>query len=351
MIGNGNTIRNSLVRLLILLAIVCSSCKDNTVGPSKPTWTLEDAYALAEQNANLKCLIVYKDDHIIKEKYFHSGDSSLTTDVRSVTKSVMATLIGIAIDKGYIPSENQTIGDYLRPLVGTIDSSRANIKIRDLLSMTSGISGNDLIDGSGYNNWENAPNQLKYTLNKPMDSTPGQMFTYNNGAAHLISAVLTQATGMSTFQFATQYLFHPLEIPDRYWIVDKQGIYNGAEGLNLTPFDMLNLGKLYLNKGMYNGVRVISEEWINKATTFKITTNNVEPFSPGYGYFWWIGDVNSHKYFFANGYGGQFIVVVPDFNLIVIATNTWVNVSGDTASQQWYDTMNVIINKIIPLYE
>ena len=351
MVGNGITIRNSLVCLFILLAIVCLSCKDNTVGPSKPAWTLEDAYSLAGQNANLKCLIVYKDDHIIKEKYFHSGDSSLTTDVRSVTKSVMATLIGIAIDKGYIPSEDQTIGDYLRPLVGTIDSSRANIKIRDLLSMTSGISGNDLIDGSGYNNWENAPNQLKYTLNKPMDSTPGQMFTYNNGAAHLISAVLTQATGMSTFQFATQYLFHPLEIPDRYWIVDKQGIYNGAEGLNLTPYDMLKLGKLYLSKGIYDGVRVISEEWIKKATTFKIATNVNTNFAPGYGYFWWLGSVNSHDLCFAYGFGGKFIVVVPDFNLIIIATNTWVNVSGDTANQQWYSTLDVIINKIIPLYE
>jgi CubicO group peptidase (beta-lactamase class C family) len=75
----------------------------------------------------LKCLIVYKDDHIIKEKYFHSGDSSSTHDVRSVTKSVMATLIGIAIEKGYILSEDQTIGDYLRPLVGSIDSVKANI--------------------------------------------------------------------------------------------------------------------------------------------------------------------------------------------------------------------------------
>ena len=112
MVGNGITIRNSLVCLFILLAIVCLSCKDNTVGPSKPAWTLEDAYSLAGQNANLKCLIVYKDGHIIKEKYFHPGDSSFTTDIRSVTKSVMATLIGIAIDKGYIPSEDQTIGDY-----------------------------------------------------------------------------------------------------------------------------------------------------------------------------------------------------------------------------------------------
>jgi CubicO group peptidase (beta-lactamase class C family) len=287
----------------------------------------------------------------MKEQYFHPSDSSSTLDVRSVTKSVIATLMGIAIDKGYIPSENQTIGDYLRPLVGTIDSVKANIKIRDLLSMTGGISGNDLVDPFRYSTWINAPNQLAFIFNSAMDNNSGQVFTYNNGDAHLISTVLTQAAGMSSFQFARQYLFQPLGIADHNWLQDKQGIYNGAAGLDLTPYDMLKIGQLYLGKGVYNGVRIVSEGWINKASTFKITTNGIEPFGPGYGYFWWVGISASHGYFFANGYGGQFIVVVPDLNLIVVATNNWANVALETANQQWYNTIDVIINKIIPLYE
>ncbi len=344
-------VRKFLSYLFIFLSIICFSCKDKTVGPSEPSWTLEDAFSLAGQDANLKCLIVYKDDHIIKEKYFHPGDSLSAHDVRSVTKSVIATLIGIAIDQGIIPSEEQKIGDYLRPLVGTMDSVKASITIRDLLSMSSGLSGNDIPDVSEYNNWFNAPDQLEYTLNKPMIHQPGQVFGYNTGASHLTSAILTQAGGISTFQFVKQYLFQPLGIADHYWETDKQGIYNGGAGLSLTPHDMLKIGQLYLNRGVYNGVRIVSEDWIEKASTFKITTNGIEPFSPSYGYFWWIGNSAFHGYFFANGYGGQFIVVVPDLRLIVVATNKWSNVSINTANQQWYSTLDVIMNKIIPLYE
>ena len=337
--------------LFIVILIICDACKDKALEPSGSSSALEDAYTQAGHDANLKCLIVFKNDHIIKEKYFHPGDSLSTFDIRSVTKSVMATLIGIAIDKAIIPSEDQKIGNYLRPLDGNMDSVKANIKICDLLSMSSGIAGNDLINTSEYNNWFNSPNQLFYTLNKPMDYPPGHTFEYNSGAAHLTSILLTKAAGMSTLQFANQYLFQPLGIVNYSWQKDVQGYYNGAAGVNLTPHDMLKLGQLYMNKGIYNGVRVVSEEWINKASSFKITTNGVEPFGPDYGYFWWIGNVGKHGYFFANGYGGQFIVVVPDLKLIVVATNKWSNIAAASANQDWYNTLYVIINKIIPLYE
>jgi CubicO group peptidase (beta-lactamase class C family) len=344
-------IRKILPYVFAFHSIIGFSCKDNSAGPSTTSPALDEAFSLAAQNANLRCLIVYQNNQIIKEQYFHPGDISSAHDVRSVTKSVMATLMGIAIDKGIIPSEDQKIGDYLRPLVGTIDSVKANIRIRDLLSMSSGISGNDIPDVTEYNNWFYAPNQLAYTLNKSMMYQPGQAFGYNTGASHLVSAILTQAGGMSTFQFAKQHLFQPLGIADQSWGTDKQGIYNGGAALSLTPYDMLKIGQLYLNRGVYNGVRIVSEEWIDKASTFKITTNGIEPFGPGYGYFWWMGSSASHGYFFANGYGGQFIVVVPDFKLIVVATNNWTNVSTDTANQDWYNTLDVIINKIIPLYK
>ena len=256
----------SLVRLslFISLLIVCSACKDKTLGPPELSWSLDDAYALAGVDLNLKCLIVFKDGHILKEKYFHPGDSLLVYDVRSVTKSVMATLIGIAIDKNIIPSEDQKIGNYLRPLDKYIDSVKSNIKIRDLLSMSSGITGDDLLDVTVYNNWIISPNQVLTVLNEPMHYTSGQTFEYNSPAAHLTSVVLTEASGMTTSQFAKQYLFQPLGIEFHFWQTDNQGFNNGAAGVGLTPHDMLKIGQLYLNKGMYNGVRVVSEEWIKK---------------------------------------------------------------------------------------
>jgi CubicO group peptidase (beta-lactamase class C family) len=217
--------------------------------------------------------------------------------------------------------------------------------------MSSGLSGNDIPDVTEYNNWFNAPNQLQYTLNKPLINQPGQVFGYNTGAAHLTSAILSQAAEMSTLQFARLYLFQPLGIPDPPWGTDKQGIYNGGAALSLKPRDMLKIGQLYLNRGVYNGVRVVSETWIDKASTSKVSTNGIESYAPGYGYFWWVGASASHGYFFANGYGGQFIVVVPDLRLIVVATNRWSGVSTDAANEQWYTTLSVIMDKILPLYE
>jgi CubicO group peptidase (beta-lactamase class C family) len=343
-------IKTTPLYILFFFLLLCSSCKDNSIDSNQSSVALEEAFTLAAENSNLKCLIVYKDDHIVKEQYFHPGDSLSPHDVRSVTKSVTATLIGIAIEKGFILSDSVTIGGYLQPLVGSMDSVKANIKISQLLSMSAGFSGNELANVSEYNNWISASDQLAYTLNKTNVAAPGTVFNYNSGLPHLLSAVLTQTAGVSILQFGKQNLFQPLGIADPSWETDKRGFYNGGAGIRITPHDMLKIGQLYLNKGMYTGTRIVSEEWITKAVSCKITTGSAQPFAQGYGYYWWIGSIHSHDYFFANGYGGQFIVVVPDIRLIVVATNIWSGVSGATANAQWYSTLDIIMNKIIPLY-
>ncbi len=311
--------------LAALLSTSSLSCKDdNSTGPAEASPELEEAFSLAGQNANLKCLIVWKDGQIVKEKYFHVGDDLSAHDVRSVTKSIMATLIGIAIDKGIIPSEEAPIGNYISALVDTLEPAKAGITMRQLLSMTSGLEGNDIPDFQEYNNWLYAPNQIEYTLGKRMIYQPGSVFGYNTGACHLISVILTRAAGTSTFEFAKQHLFQPLGIAANSWGTDRQGYYNGGAALCLTPTGHAqDWPTLSRTKECYNGVRIVSESWINRATTSTITTNNILPFGSGYGYFWWVGNTGRHDYFFANGYGGQFIVVVPDLNLVVVATNVW----------------------------
>jgi len=282
--------KNIFLLLLFLFPIACEEKAVDT------TAALEDVFSNAEQLANLKSLIVYKDNTIIKEKYFHNGAANSDHDVRSVTKSIISTLIGIAIDRGFIQSEDQTIGVFLEPLVGNIDSSKTNIKIRDLLCMSSGFYGNELSSPGGYNNWISAPDQLLFTLNQTLASQPGQTFYYNSGASHLLSAILTQATGMSSYNFAKQYLFQPLGISDHNWGTDNRGLNNGAAGLRLTPQDMLKIGILYLNDGVYSNVQIVSQCWIRKAANAKITTGNVLPFASGYGYLWWNGRIQSHNY-------------------------------------------------------
>jgi CubicO group peptidase (beta-lactamase class C family) len=114
---------------------------------------------------------------------------------------------------------------------------------------------------------------------------------------------------------------------------------------------MLKFGILYLNDGAYRNAQIVSQSWISKAASSKITTGNVIPFASEYGYLWWNGRIQSSNYYFANGWGGQFIVVVPDIRLIVVASNEWSGIPSTTANEQWYNTLNLIINEIIPIYE
>ena len=331
---------------LPIVLLVLIGCESGRSGPD-----LSEVFGQAEEMENLKSLIVYKDGDILREGYYHGGHADSLHDVRSVTKSVMATLVGIAIDRSVISSENQKLGVLLSSLAESMDSAKADITLAQVLSMTSGLDGNELADAFEYNNWVNAPDQLTYTINKTLVHTPGTYFAYSSGVAHLTSAILTQTTGWSTLQYAMQHLFTPMGIGWPKWSTDKRGIYNGGAGLKITPQDMLKIGKLYLNNGRFNGERILSESWIEKATTIQIAlSSNIMSFAQGYGYYWWIGNINSRDYFFANGWGGQFIVVVPELELIVVATNHWSGVSTATAQQQWYDTMNLIMNEIVAAY-
>lgn len=298
---------------------------------------------------NLKSLILFKDGAVIREAYFNGGHADSSHDVRSVTKSVISALVGIAMDKAMIDSENQAIGDLLGFMVETMDSSKARITLSQVLSMTTGLEGDELADASEYTQWINAPDQLTYTLNRPLVHVPGTHFAYHSGVAHLSSAIITNISGVSTYTFAG-HLFSPLGIGSSGWGTDKRGIYNGGAGLRLTPLDMLKIGRLYLDRGMYGGSRVISEAWILKATTARIATLESMPFAQFYGYYWWLGRVNGHDYFFATGWGGQFIVVVPQLHLVAVATNRWSGVTSEDAQEQWYETMNLIINGMVAEY-
>jgi CubicO group peptidase (beta-lactamase class C family) len=164
-----------------------------------------------------------------------------------------------------------------------------------------------------------------------------------------MSVVLAEKTGMSTLQFARENLLVPLDIGERNWLDDNRGYNYGGVGLTMTPLDMIKIGELMLNHGLYNGRRIVPENWCNESTTAQTTTNNSIPYGPSYGYYWWVGSNNGHNFYFANGYGGQFIVVVEELNLVVTAhrdfRSDWRN-----ADNHWYTVLNTIVTEIIPAF-
>jgi len=307
------------------------------------------AYEHADDLDQLHCLLLSRDGVLISEEYFHGSIRDSLYDIRSVTKSVTATLIGIAIDKGYIEHIDQTMGDYIGPEIYLLEPDKASISINNLIRMSSGIPWKEIGPESEFAEWVNAPNQVNYILDKEMTYTQGTQFNYSDGNAHLVSVILTEVSGMNSLAFAETYLFDPMEINDYAWYTDKQGYYYGGVTMDMTPQGLLRFGQLYLDKGIYEENRIVSEEWISEATESHISTGNIIPYQNGYGYFWWTGSKNGHDYYFANGYGGQFIVVIPDQDVVIVALNQWIGISRTQCGINWDNTMDLIVNEVMPV--
>ena len=341
---------------IILTGLVLVSCtSDNAVNnidnPEYDDKKIDEAFQLISQVQGIRSLVVSFNSEIIREEYFNNtgpGPDSIL-DVRSVTKSITSTLIGIALDKGYLKSLNQTLDEFIAPLVDTLSTKMGAITIRQLLTMTAGFEWHEINEESEFPQFVYAPDQLEYVLNKPFIHTPGTVFNYSDGAAHLTSVVLTEATGMSASEFANVNLFEPLGIGERFWYEDNRGYNYGGVGLCIGPHDMIKIGQLIMQKGEYNGKKIVSENWIDKATSVHITTNNALPYLPNYGYYWWKGNQYGHDFSMAVGYGGQFIIIVHDLSLVASATCEFRGLS-DISGRNWNSIINIIMNNVMPAF-
>lgn len=310
---------------------------------------LAQAFVNVSQIEDLQGLAVARNNVIVAEKYFNNAgpEPDLNLHVMSVTKSITATLVGIAIEKGYLGSVDQTVSDFLPDESEMMNPALGQVTIRNLLTMTCGHDWHEIGTPSEFMDFVNAPNQVNYIFQKPIINTPGTVFNYSDGGAHLVSVILSKATGMSTSEFANTYLFNPMGIGDKTWFTDKQGYSYGGVRLCIGNHDMIEIGFLYLDNGYYNDQQIVSSAWIDTVTSFKISTNNIIPFLSDYGYFWWLGSAYDHDFFCANGYGGQFIFVMRDLNLVV-SSRTDYRVSESKAGENWYNVLNIIVNQILP---
>ena len=356
----------SLIRitglLLILLLIPgTNSCEEQ----SAPTETgpfpearkqnidvaqLVIAFEMADQIDDLRGLAVARNGVIVAERYYcyYGPAPDPPLHVMSVTKSISATLVGICLDKGYIDNINQPVSDFLGADLDSINPQLAQVTIRQLLTMSAGQDWKEIGPVSEFMNWVTAPNQLHYIYEKPLINPPGTVFNYSDGSAHMISAVIQNATGMTASAFADSFLFKPLDLGSRIWNADKQGISFGGVGLCIGIYDMIAFGQLYLNEGSYNEHQIVSSGWIEESTGFAISTGSLIPILGDYGYFWWLGDAYGHHFFCANGYGGQFILVCRELNLVIAARTNWANISGTQADENWDRVLSLIVNEILP---
>jgi CubicO group peptidase (beta-lactamase class C family) len=279
------------------------------------------AYARATVTPGLHSLLVVRNGVLVSERYFGGLTADSLNDVRSVTKSVVSALVGIAIDRGMIAGSATRLGDLLGPPVATIVGAKADITVEQLLTMTSGFAWDESTTAQ-FNAWILAPDQITYLLDRPLADAPGTRFVYNSAAVHLLSVALGAAAGMNLEAFADRFLFGPLAITAHEWPTDARGYPNGGAGLRLRARDLAKLGTLYLQGGRSGARQVVPVEWVERSTRVQWalhrTTESIGDL--GYGYLWWVGDAAGRRMVFAWGYRGQYVCVVPELQLVVIAT-------------------------------
>jgi CubicO group peptidase (beta-lactamase class C family) len=244
--------------------------------------------------------------------------------MQSVSKSVTSALIGIAIGEGKIPGVDAKVMSYFPELGMPPDPRRDRMTLRDVLTMTTGIKWDE--ESADYtdprNNcavMESKDDWVRYVLEQPMAVAPGQTFVYNSGATELLSGILQKATGKPADDYAKEHLFAPLGITDFYWKRTPKGLADTEGGLYLKPRDLAKLGELYMHDGVWRGTRVLPAGWAAESTRSRVTADG----DFGYGYQWWVMPEafgNGEKAFFAWGYGGQFLFVVPRLELIAVFT-------------------------------
>jgi len=266
---------------------------------------------------SIDSLLIIRNGYLVYESYPSPYyNENMPHHIFSCTKVFTSALIGLAIEEGYISGLNDYVLDYFpNRTFNNMDSRKEAITIKDLLTMTSGLAWIDQVD---YYQMAHNYNWVQYILDQPMEHQPGEVWNYNSGGSHLLSAILDQETPNGTLDYAKTCIFDPLNITNYYWNLDRQGIPNGGTLLHLTPRDMAKFGFLYLNNGNWNGTQLIPSFWIAESTTSFINIEFDQGHGSGYGYKWWTYRwVNAYT---ARGSYEQYIVVIPDLNLVVVST-------------------------------
>lgn len=267
---------------------------------------------------NIHSVLIARGGKLVYEEYFNGEARDKPHFLASVGKSIASATIGIAIDKGYVKSVDERLLDLFEyGALNNYDPRKDKMTIKHVLTMTTGLYCGKRINKKDYCGYQVRLqiDPVKYLLELPLEAEPGELFSYNDGTPIFANAAPVIRSGMSPKEFQERYLLNPLGIKYDYSV------------LGFTSRSMLKFGLLYLNKGMWNGKRIISEEWVEESTRAHLT--NVNKYGVDYGYFWWSADFKargkSYRVFYAAGNGGQMIYCISELNMVVVFTGGNIN--------------------------
>ncbi|MCG8374590.1 MAG: beta-lactamase family protein [Balneolales bacterium] len=300
--------------------------------------------AKATEISSLRSLLIQQHGELLNEEYFNGRSPNRAFNIKSASKSIIGLLVGIAVKEGFIPSVEEPIVTYFPEYFeDNPDPKKEAITVRNLLSMQAGLRSTS---SGNYGAWVTSRNWVEYALDQDFVSNIDGRMVYSTGTSHLLSVIVTKATGMSTKAFAEQYLFDPLEIEVGGWDRDPQGYYMGGNNVAMKPSDMLKIGQMLIDDGVWEGKQIISKEWITDS--FKTYTySNYNPY--GYGYQWWNKATSGYTTFFAWGHGGQYIMMIPELDAVVVMSSS---VTGESRRRTYKRPVFMLLeDEIIPYLE
>ncbi|MCE7990475.1 MAG: serine hydrolase [Roseivirga sp.] len=297
---------------------------------------------------NIHSVLLIKDGKLLMEKYGGGFDRERIHSLRSISKFLTATLLGMAIDKGHIKSSDEPVFKYLPNYQDLKTEAKNKILLKHLVTMSAGLQWQE--SNVAYGTDENDETQMyrngewvRYTLSKPVISEPGINFEYSGGLANVTAAVLEEALPATGLDFAKKHLFAPLGISDIQWRTHKQHNWlNAAAGASLKPRDLAKIGQMYLNGGTWKGKRILSKEWVEQAGSAQVGGGQIGPFTLAYGYTALVIEkgpsfMPSLKGYAATGNGGQILWILPNENAVVVMTGG--NYDNELSQTQPMDMM------------
>ncbi|GAA3960799.1 serine hydrolase domain-containing protein [Mucilaginibacter dorajii] len=313
---------------------------------------------------NIHSVLIAKGNKLVYEHYFNGFNADSLHDSRSSFKSITSLLTGIAIDKGFIKNVDQKVYSFFPEYksFANPDPRKQQITIKNLLEMRSGFDCNEWVDDGKdcESEMEQTKDWVKFSLDLPMKSDPGTVWAYTSCNPMIISGIIKNATHMSVMDFAKKYLFEPLGITHYRWTVDASGNGATAGSFFVRPQDMVKIGQMVKDDGLWQGKRIVSEKWLKESTTAtipipdfsftKISRSKIAIPQPAYyGYYWYNEQVKTKAYtedvLFASGNGGQYIMIIKRLSLVVVFTQ------GNYNNRKAKQAFDILTKYIVPAYE
>ncbi|CAO3450687.1 Beta-lactamase class C-like and penicillin binding proteins (PBPs) superfamily [Azospirillum largimobile] len=283
-----------------------------TLDPVLLTRALDRAASLDQLHA----LVIGRHGTVVAAEAFRGPPVGRAVNVKSVSKTIVASLAGIALDRKLLLGVEATLGDVAPGLIPKgADPRVGGITIAQLLTMQAGL---EPTSGPGYGRWIESRNWVADALGRPFVAGPGERMIYSTGSYHVLGAVLARVSGRSLLALAREWLGRPLGIELAGWTRDPQGFYLGGNNMVLSPLDLFRFGEMWSRGGVWDGRPVVSAAWAQASWVPRTRS----PYSgDAYGYGWFLAESNGHRIAYARGYGGQMLYLVPSLGLTVVVTS------------------------------